>query len=148
MILRACDNEVMGAMSYSERNLTSSSHHQFEFIRTLPKATNSGGRLLKSNLYNMDKFLHKSTHNVMRKRTPIMNAVNDLNKSTSKSVEWEKTTSTKKPASSPPPPPKISLDSIKLTERFLNVCRSVDYIANIMKAKAQLDEVYTYLFCS
>lgn len=36
----------------------------------------------------------------------------------------------------------VSIDSIKLTERFLNVCRAVDYIANIMKAKAQLDEVF------
>lgn len=39
----------------------------------------------------------------------------------------------------------MSIDSIKLTQRFLNVCRSVDYIANIMKAKAQLDEVNSLL---
>lgn len=44
-----------------------------------------------------------------------------------------------------PPSEKITtLDSIKLTERIINLCHSVDYIANIMKAKAQLDEVFKY----
>lgn len=44
-----------------------------------------------------------------------------------------------------PPSQKITtLDSIKLTERIVNLCHSVDYIANIMKAKAQLDEVFKY----
>lgn len=38
----------------------------------------------------------------------------------------------------------ISLETIKLNERFLNVCRSVDYISNIMKSKAELNEVISY----
>lgn len=34
-----------------------------------------------------------------------------------------------------------SLETIKLTDRFLKVCKSVEYIANIIKAQAELDEV-------
>lgn len=34
-----------------------------------------------------------------------------------------------------------SLDNIKLTDRFLKVCNSVDYIANLIKIRAELEEV-------
>lgn len=34
-----------------------------------------------------------------------------------------------------------SLDNIKLTDRFLHVCKSVDYIANLIRVRAELEEV-------
>lgn len=39
-----------------------------------------------------------------------------------------------------------SLDNIKLTDRFLKVCKSVEYIGNLMKIQAELDEVIIIKF--
>lgn len=103
---------------------------------------NTNTRLVsKSSLYKMEKFVHQSPTKLKTTKAP------DLVNITENGFEWDK----KKPSSGFEKKFKatntkniVSIDNIKLTDRFLNVCRSVDYIANIMKAKAELDEVSVY----
>lgn len=167
MILRAQDSDLIAVEKTIHKR-------KQESKQTL--GLSSDKQHFRSNLYNMEKF--ESSNNNSSTETPshqIRKRPNKLVKnkiSTSttsiaaseKNFRWER----QRPVSMDSEPdvnnylkieknrrrlsPKIiTLDSIKMTDRLVNLCYAVDYIANIMKAKAQLDEVnkrnFFYFFC-
>lgn len=118
--------------------------------------TTTTNQLPKSQLYNIEKLISRSNQIRNRASNTLSSGVNRGSLGVGERIfEWGASLERRlKEEESRPRRSKIdskrasfakktvSIDSIKLTERFLNVCRAVDYIANIMKAKAQLDEVF------
>jgi len=93
----------------------------------------------KSNLYNLDKI----KDSIMLKKTG--GAQIEMTK-TNQNKKFKTLNPQKQSQQQLQQPSRhiITLESIKPTVNILNACKSIDYIANIMKAKSELNRVISF----
>lgn len=93
------------------------------------EATTASKFLKQSSLYNCDKLYGLSSPQVQRKR--------DMNPSVMKRNALLKGPMTKKPSG----PQYVTFDNIEITEDVIDASRSIQYISQLMKNKAEMEEV-------